>query len=204
MDYPIRLLPKTNYKSITAGLEEKCLIRHFIANNEQGIVDDLGFLKDYVIASGGEKQLPDLSTSLFGVFTDNDIVFNVINTSLNEYCEPNHNSNPPVFEEDFIIADNRSYWSILVDKINNQPVEYDGVNFKATCFVKHTPTISNFWHFSIIWFIDSEGKYWDAGDNTISNSIRRKLKKETRDFLKLFAKQVILSDSIIEEEFYCS
>lgn len=204
MVYPIRLLPKTNYKSITTGLEEKCLIRHFVANNEQGVVDDLGLLKDYVIASGGEKQLPDLSTSLFGVFTDYDIVFNVVNTSLNEYCEPNHNSNTPIFEEDFIIAENRSYWSILVDKIDNQPVEYDGIDFKATCSVKHTPTISNFWHFSIIWFINSEDKYWDAGDNTISNSTKRKLKKETRDFLKLFAKQEILSDSIIEEEHYFS
>lgn len=204
MVYPIRLLPKTNYKSITTGLEEKCLIRHFVVNNEQGVVDDLGLLKDYVIASGGEKQLPDLSTSLFGVFTDNDIAFNIVNTSLNEYCEPNHNSRTPIFEEDFIIAENRSYWSILLDKIDNQPVEYDGIDFKATCFVKHTPTISNFWHFSIIWFINSEDKYWDAGDNTISNSTRRKLKKETRDFLKLFAKQEILSDAIIEEQHYCS
>lgn len=204
MTYPIKLLPKTNRKSITTGIEEKCLIRHFIPDNEQGVVDDLGLLKDYVIASGGEKQLPDLSTSLFGVFTDNDIIFNVVNTSLNEPCEPNHNSRTPIFEEDFVITENRSYWSILIDKINNQPVEYDGIDFKATCSVKHTPTISNFWHFSINWFINSEDKHWDAHDKTISTSTKRKLKKETRDFLKLYAKQEVLSHSIIEEEHYCS
>ncbi len=128
MEYPIKLLPKTNYKSITTGLEEKCLLRHFVINNEQGAVDDLGLLKDYIIASGGEKQLPDLSTSLFGVFTDNDIVFNVVNPLLTEYCEPNHNSTIPIFEEDFIIAENRSYWTILVDKIDNQPVQYGGLS----------------------------------------------------------------------------
>lgn len=202
MEYPIKLLPKTNYKSITTGLEEKCLLRHFVVNNEQGAVDDLGLLKDYVIASGGERQLPDLSTSLFGIFTDSDIVFNVVNPSLNEYCEPNHNSTTPIFEEDFIIAENRSYWSILVDKIDNQPVEYDGIDFKATCYINHTPTKSNFWHFSIMWFINNENKYWDATDTTISTSTKRKLKKETRDFIKLFAKQEILSHSIIEEEHY--
>lgn len=203
MQYPIRLLPKTNYKSITTGLEEKCLIRHFVINNEQGVVDDLGLLKDYIIASGGEKQLPDLSTSLFGVFTDNDIVFNIVNPLLAEYCEPNHNSTTPTFEEDYVIAENRSYWSILVNEIDNKVVEYDGVEFKATCYTCHTPTKSNFWHFSIMWFINSENKYWNVNDASISTSTKRKLKKETRDFLKLYAKEGIVSHNIITEEHYC-
>ncbi len=203
MEYPIKLLPKKNYKSTTTGLEEKCLLRHFVLNKEQGAVDELGLLKDYVIASGGEKQLPDLSTSLFGVFNEEDVVLNIITESLNEYCEPNHNSTTPIFEEDFIIAENRSYWSILVEKIDNQPVEYDGEDFKATCNISHTPTKSNFWHFSIIWYINSEDKYWDAKDGTISNSTRRKLKKETRDFLKLYAKEGIVSNNTISENHYC-
>lgn len=202
MEYPINLLPKTNYKRISTGLENKCLIRHFVADNN-GIVDDLGLLKDYVIANGGEKQLPDLSTSLFGIFTQNDVFLNVINTSLNDYCEPNFNSSSPIFEEDFVIAENRNYWSILVDKIDNQPIEYDGADFKATCYIAHTPTKSNFWHFSIMWFINSENKYWDASDTTISSATKRKLKKETRDFLKLFAKEGIVSNDVITQDHYC-
>ena len=203
MEYPIKLLPKTNYKSIITGLEKKCLIRHFVSNNDQSDVDDLGLLKDFVIASGGEKQLPDLSTSLFGIFDENDIVFNVINKTLNEYCDPNHNSSLPIYEEDFIIADNRNYWSILIDNIHDKLVKYEGTEFRATCYVKHTPTKSNFWHFSIIWFINSEDKYWNADDITISSATRRKLKKETRDFLKVFAKKGTVSHNIISEEHYC-
>ena len=99
MEYPIKLLPRTNYKSIITGFEEKCLIRHFVADKGQGVLDDLGYLKDYVIASGGERQLPDLSTSLFGIFIESDITYNVINNSLTAYCEPNHNAVLPIFEE---------------------------------------------------------------------------------------------------------
>ncbi|WP_264550007.1 hypothetical protein [Flavobacterium sp. N2820] len=203
MVYPVKLLPKTNYKNIETGLEDKCLIRHFVVDETQGVLDDLGFLKDYIIASGGEKQLPDLSTSLFGVFTENDIYFNVINSHLIQYCVPNHNSTSPIYIQDFNIVNNRRFWSILVEKIDNVVVEYDGDEFKATCFISHTPTISNFWHFSIMWYINTEGKYWDATDTSISNSTKRKLKKETRDFLKKFAKEEILSNSVIEEEHYC-
>lgn len=203
MEYPIKLLPKTSYKSIETGLEDKCLIRHFVLDENQGAIDDLGFLKDYIIASGGEKQLPDLSTSLYGIFTEDDINFNVVNAQLTEYCEPNHNSTSPIYLQDFNITENRKFWSILTQNIDNKEVEYDGVNFKATCYIAHTPTKSNFWHFSIMWFINSENKYWNASDGSISSSTKRKLKKETRDFLKKFAKEEILSSSVIEEEHYC-
>ena len=106
MEYPIKLLPKTSYKSIETGLEDKCLIRHFVLDENQGAIDDLGFLKDYIIASGGEKQLPDLSTSLYGIFTEDDINFNVVNAQLTEYCEPNHNSTSPIYLQDFNITEN--------------------------------------------------------------------------------------------------
>lgn len=204
MDYPIKLLPKPNYKSIETGLEEKCILRHFVSNPALGIVDDLGYLKDYVIASGGDKQLPDLSTSLYGIFTLEDIILNITNDSLNDYCVPNFDSTLPVYDQDFNISVNRSFWSIMIENIHNQKVDYDGDDFKATCYVKHTPTKSNFWHFSITWFINSENKFWNANDGAISASVKKKLKKETRDFIKLFAKQEILSDSIIEEEHYCN
>ncbi len=203
MEYPTKLLPKNIYKSITTGLEDKCLIRHFVFDENQGVFDELGFLKEYIIAKGGEKQLPDLSTSLYGIFTEDDINFNVVNTQLNEYCEPNHNSTSPIYLEDFNIAENRRFWSILIENIDNKVVEYDGVDFKATCYIAHTPTKSNFWHFSIMWFINSEKKYWNASDVSISSATRRKLKKETRDFLKKFAREKILSNSVIEEKHYC-
>ena len=201
MDYPLTLLPKSNYKLINCDLSEFCLIRHTHILQEN-LLDDNGNLKNEVIASGAEKILPDYSTSLLGVFELENIKIKVTNLDYQEYCKPNIEVQTLIYENDFELIDNRGFWTIKIDSINDQEIEYEDGSLKAVCKVHHTPMKWNFWHFSINWYIDDISGYWHNNPDYQTPSIRRKLISEARGLLKEFGKPIVLSEEIIEEQCY--
>ena len=201
MDYPLTLLPKSNYKLINCDLSEFCLIRHTHILQEN-LLDDIGNLKNEVIASGAEKILPDYSTSLLGVFELENIKIKVTNLDYQEYCKPNIEVQTPIYEDDFELIDNRGFWTIKIDSINDKEIEYEDGSLKAVCKVHHTPMKWNFWHFSINWYIDDISDYWHNNSDYQTPSIRRKLISEARGLLKEFGKPIVLSEEIIEEHCY--
>ena len=180
MNYPIRLLPKKNYKKINCNIDEHHLIRHCHLSGKD-MFNDLGEIKDEVI--GMKNQLPDCSCSLLGVYKFDDIKIEIKKDSLYEYCSPDFElSDSLIFKKDFDLRTNRGFWCLKVENINKKEVRYDDNNFKATCYVLHSPTKCNFWHFSLNWYIDDKGDYWhNLSDNKI---LTRMLKTKVRALLK--------------------
>lgn len=201
MDYPLTLLPQANYKLIQCDLSPFCLVRHSRFPQDQ-LVDELGKLKDEVIAEGAEKLLPDYSTSLYGIFKLDDIKIKMTNSDYLAYCIPNFEVKTPVFEDDFVYVNTRSYWSILINDIHNQEIKYEDNSLSAICEVKHTPMKWNFWHFSINWFLNDINDYWHKTPDYHTKTIRRKLISEARGLLKEFGKPELVTDAVIEKEHY--
>lgn len=198
MDYPVNLLPKASHKFIDCDLSGLCLIRHSHLPNEL-ILDEHNQLKNEIITS---NQLPDLSTSLFGVFTLMDIKIKVTNEDYQCYCNPNIEVEPPVFEKDFECVEGRGYWSVLIESVNKQKVEYEDGSLSAICHIVHTPMKWNFWHFSMRWFINDINNYWHINPEYQTKSIRRKLVAEDRGLIKEFGKPILVSEQVIDESCY--
>ena len=198
MDYPLTLLPKENHKLIDCDLSGCCLIRHSHLSNAD-LLDNLGLLKNEVIQS---KDLPDFSTSLFGIFTLDDIKIKVTNGLYQCYCEPNCIVDTPIFEDDFECDANRGHWSILFDSIHNQEIEYEDQTLSAICHINHTPMKWNFWHFSVNWYINDIDAYWHDNPDYQTPAIRRKLASEARSLIKKFGKAEVMSDKKINENCY--
>lgn len=198
MDYPIVLLPSTNHKTIDCDLSEFCLVRHSHLDNDN-ILNENSSLKDEVIQS---KELPDLSTSLYGVFTIEHTKLRVVNPAFQDYCVPNYDSDTPVYNSDFVLVPNRGYWTIPIVSINQQEVNYSDEEFSATCHVIHTPMKWNFWHFSIRWFIEDIDDFWHNKPEYQTKSIRRKLSFEIKSLLKEFGKPIVQLDKCIASDCY--
>jgi|SRR5690606_27610127 len=198
MDYPLTLLPEENRKIIDCDLTGCCLIRHSHLSND-ALLDDLGLLKNEVIQS---KDLPDFSTSLFGIFTLENIKIKVTNGVYQCYCEPNCNVDTPIFEDDFVCDANRGHWSILVESIHNKKIEYEDQDFSAICHIYHTPMKWNFWHFSVRWYLNDIEDYWHNNPGYQTKSIRKKLVFEARSLIKKFGKAEVISNKIINENCY--
>lgn len=198
MDYPLALLPKENHKIIDCDLTGCCLIRHSHLPNVD-LLDNLGLLKNEVIQS---KDLPDFSTSLFGIFTLEDIKIKVTNGAYQCYCQPNCIVDTPIFEDDFEYDSNRGHWSILFDSIHNQKIEYADQDFTAICQIHHTPMKWNFWHFSVQWYINDINDFWHNNLEYQTPAIRKKLAFEARGLIKKFGKAAVISDKKIKENCY--
>lgn len=201
MVYPDYLLPQNYYKKIDSDLSDLCLLRHSHLPQEE-LLDNIGKLKNEVIAVGGLEKFPDYSTILFGVYNVEDIKLKIINDDYNDYCKPNTVVKAPSYKKDFIVDDSRGFWSVMIEKINNKKIKYNNDEFSATCHIFHTPTKSNFWHFSIHWYIEDIMGYWHENKEFQTVSIRKKLKSEVRGLFKQYGKPFIVSDNIIDAVHY--
>jgi len=165
MNYPIRILPNTNNKIISCDLSSHYLVRYTNTNVIEDIIDNVtGFIKQEHVCSPRDNA-QDLSTSLLGVFEIpyTKIELTAIGTQkFIDYCEPDTTVDVPIYDEDFILNNNRHYWTLLIGNIDKQNISYEKSNnpFVARCLVCHTPTKWNFWHFSIRWFLISENCMW--------------------------------------------
>mgnify|MGYP005850082119 CR=1 FL=1 len=201
MQYPTHLLPNQNYKLIDCDLSKFYLIRHSHIPQDK-LLDDLGNLKTEAIAQGAIKIIPDYSTSLFSVFETSDIYIKVINKNYQVYCKPNEVIDTPVYDKDFILNENRGYWLVKIEKINNQKIKYEDGSLSAICVVIHTPMKWNFWHFSIRWYINDIDGFLHENPDYETKSVRRKLTNEARSLLKEYGSTRIFSDDVIEKDCY--
>ncbi|MFN8250352.1 MAG: hypothetical protein U0V75_00625 [Ferruginibacter sp.] len=157
MNYPTKLLPQKKYKIINCDISNSLLIRHIdIKDNDYEIEDpETGNVKLKYI-SQQTKHIADYSTSLFGIFTIKHLAIRLTNEGkkkYNEYCEPNSLITPLIFNDDFLIDNNRKFISFKVGSINNKIITYpqNDTNTNGKCVVEHTPMKWNYWHFSVRW-----------------------------------------------------
>lgn len=146
----------------------------------------------------------DLSCSLFGIFHTAHTKIEILNREeYNHYCNPNESVRIPIFQEDFDISPNRGYWFVKIADIVGNSVEYRKTDnwYSATCVTQHTPMKWNFWHFSITWFLSSEGCNWKDLNNP-SNSWTKRFAHETVVMLREHATIVAPEATNIDADCY--
>lgn len=185
MSYPDILLPLSTYCRIEKDLSTYYLIRHFVDKGvSSDILDINGKLKNGII--GQSNTLPDLSTSLYGIFKHYHVKYSLLNQFYNENWDfSNSIENILVETVDFTLNTNRNYYIVKISDLHNQSIKDDVGNIFAVCKGNHTPTNGNYWHFSINWFITSEGKYWHQDIENIS--ITKNLKRTMRNLIKEYS-----------------
>ena len=152
--------------------------------NLSEITDIFGKLKDVII--GQSRDLPDLSTSLYGIFVGNHIKYKI---DTHYYIEDWDliSTIPNNLQEniDFTEVENRSYYTVNIGLLNNIVVNDSTGNPYAVCRIFHTPNNGNFWHFSINWFLVKEKKYWHSDVDNLQ--VTKDLKRTMRNLIKEYA-----------------
>ena len=175
MNYPVRLLPQPIFKEVTEDLSGYFLCRKFpdksLMKNDSPIINEeiLG------INSGG--QCFDYSTNLPGIFELNDNWIELTGENkkhYRSYWDWISKINEPLFEKDFLINENIGWFFLPISQISNIVIPFSRNGFTppdetAKAMVLHTPTNSNFWHFSIKWH-DGKG-FINANDSKWKNNI---------------------------------
>jgi hypothetical protein len=195
MSYPVKILPNENYKSIECDLSDHFLIRYIPMHNVNVLKDLIepitGHIKQSYVFSPKERA-QDLSTRLLGVFEISHLKIDLTKSGkgkYNEYCQPECKVSPPVFEEDYVINNDRHFWVLLISEINNIKVDFTKSNmpFKAICRVQHSPMKWNYWHFSVRWETD-DGMWHELPDNEKKKKWSNRLAHEVRTLIAMYAK----------------
>jgi len=197
MKYPTEILPSIHRKLISCDIQSHFLIRSTLTSLEADLIDEAtGDIKQTAICSPKE-QITDLSTSLFGVFTVEHNKIELTNGSkkkLSAYCEPDCIVEVPIYEVDFILDENKGFWTLLIEKICNESASYTFGDrpaeiFTAVCYLVHSPTYWNFWHFSIKWYLNDYGCLLDEiQDDKLKKKIGKRLSGDARAMIAKFAK----------------
>lgn len=159
MDYPKKILPNPNYKLIDCDLSAHFVIRYTNTNDIDEIWDStLNRVKEESICQQRD-HIHDLSMSLLGVFTPDNIFIDFTEEGSPKYmayCNPDAAVETPIYGADFITNPNRHYWWVSISKLHNVKFAYTRSDepYEATCYVRHTPMLWNFWHFSLRWDTD--------------------------------------------------
>jgi len=158
MEYPLPLLPKSNYNFITE-LDSGGLLLRRIENIEL-IHHSTGLLKDEAIISidAGDKQILDYSTNLLGQFKVRDLGISFNGDKKRYFIAvwiEGENVDTPIFEQDFVHSMDYKFFCLPIDAIHRKLkvpfMKGEKSDFEAIACVTHVPTNANFWHFEIHW-----------------------------------------------------
>lgn len=184
MPYPTHLLPQPEYCLIEwhDKLRQCYLIRS--APNADVIDPDTAKVRAKYVNDGSREHLKDYSTNLFGVFTIADAAIRVEKTERKNYLTglwtPGEVVEPPM-ETDFSVFPDHGFFFYSIGEIQDFPQPFtlsNRPNYVSQCYIAHTPTRSNFWHFSIRWKIGEQDI-----EEALSENERRNLLGLVRSFL---------------------
>ncbi len=163
MKYPDRLIPRSHFKRIVTDLVDYFLCRVVI--DKALLTPQNGVYSDELLCLDN-KELFDYSTNLLGEFMpeDNRIVLIGENKKhFYSYWDFVEEINIPVFGQDFEVDEKRVCFFFPIASLHQKiclplpsPPKNSGETITAN--VMHTPTRSNFWHFSVCWK-DQKGEF---------------------------------------------
>lgn len=163
MQYPGRLIPRLCFKHIQTDLSAYFLCR---AVSDKALLTPVnGMFSEEMICSVN-KELFDYSTNLLGVFLPEDTKIVLIGDDKKlfySYWDFEEEVTIPVFGKDFEVAENRICFFFPIASLHQKicipmPSTPNSQGDKLTANVIHTPTRSNYWHFSIRWE-DQNGEF---------------------------------------------
>lgn len=151
-------MPKTNYKIISwhADLLDCSLLRTVKDNNFYDYQHN-EVKADYIVTN--TDHLRDFSTNLLSVFEEEDskIWINKAQTRADYFLDlwvQGNTVKEPCAPLDFKVNQESYYFYLAIADIHGKSISYSFENkpgFNGLCKVIHTPTNSNFWHFSVRW-----------------------------------------------------
>jgi hypothetical protein len=176
MNYPVQLLPQQKYKQITADLTGYLLCRKV---PDKSLLDELysPILPEELLGIETPNDCFDYSTNLPGIFElhHNEIEFTGDERKyFRTYWDWASEVKIPVYEQDYFINENIGWFLLPINEIHGQTIPFsrkggEQPNELAMAIALHTPSNSNFWHFSIRWK-DANG-YISTKDSKWKNQI---------------------------------
>lgn len=175
MTYPAVLLPIKGYKKIETNLED-CYISRTVPSKDF-IHPNTKCIRFEFLFSDSDLEAFDYSTNLLGHFTVDHCYIQLIGKRkkyFRNYWNFVEEVELPIFNQDFIHDSDKGVIYLLVGSIHNSikcPYSKDkNIEAFATSVIVHTPSRSNFWHFSIKW-LDQEGNFINCNKAAWKNSI---------------------------------
>ncbi len=202
MNYPEHILPKVHFKImhwhddlLCCALVRKVNVPDFYDyQNNEIKVDHIKLQRDH---------LRDFSTSLLGIFKEEDFQFEIAKEVKDTYYklwEEGKKVKRPK-SKDFGIVKPVFYFYLAINGLHGKIVKYiyeNKTEFEGKCIVKHTPTNANYWHFSVRW-LNSEGE--DLNDEESRHS--KQLLSSAKNFIKVSGKPEKPEYSVLSEYHYC-
>lgn len=183
MTYPEQLLPQLIFKIINIDLSGHFVCRKVLDKTLLRLPFP-SILPEELLGIETASNCFDYSTNLPGIF---ELQHNLIElmgeqkTYFRKYWDAVSEVKVPAYLQDFSINENGGWFFLKIDKINGITIPFnnrkseDLPNEIATSVIVHTPTNSNFWHFSIKWkdekavFINTNNAKWK---NSIIATVR--------------------------------
>lgn len=199
MNYPEQLLPKLTFKEITENLAGYFICRKApltVLQDSHSLI-----IREDLVGIESASDCFDYSTNLPGVFKIEHNTIDLIGENkryFRTYWDWVSSVKVPAYQQDFELNKNVGCFFLQIDKINGITIPFNKkVNTPADetahSVVLHTPTNSNFWHFSIKWkdsngFISSTNSKWKANiiatirallsENVVFDEINQEIKKD--------------------------
>src|SRR5438093_5574162 len=123
MNYPEEILPNPNYKFIDCNLSQHYLIRFTNTKDIENILDPVTKNIKVEHICSPKERIEDLSMSLLGIYNEHHITLDFTPLGKDKfmhYCSPDEIVETPLFETDFSINNNRHFWCILIERIDNK------------------------------------------------------------------------------------
>jgi hypothetical protein len=184
MQYPEILLPQTHFKCIVSELAEHHICR---TSPTKDYINPLtNRIKDEELCERASDFF-DYSTNHLGQFELDHNYFGLTGEErkyFRSYWDFINEVKKPKFEQDFVFDNSRGIFFFRIGDIHKS-IHFPITNSKQkadklTAIVKHTPSNSNFWHFSIRW-VDKDGAEVSPNEskwkNPIIATIRAKLQE---------------------------
>ena len=154
------MLPLSPFNEITVDLADHPIAR---LTPSKSNTSNAGIAKDEEICRA-ENDFFDYSTNHHGNVTSEHQYISLCGDNkayFRKYWDFKENVQVPIFEQDFVLDNTKGILYLKIGDIHKKLIfpcpNKAGNSENFTAVVKHTPTNSNFWHFSIIW-LDAKGQ----------------------------------------------
>lgn len=181
MKYPNRLLPKPHYKQISWN---ESLRNHYLIHYTEttDLIDPKTSKLRLAFVVKRTDHLRDYSNNLLGVFLADDIFWALQDCqdkeSLIAAWDVGSNVRTPIVPDEYKYDKSKGCFFLSIGDCHEEVIQFeDNTYTQPVCKVLHTPTNSNFWHFSLRWFFDGQDlEKW-------TNGIKRRMKTSAKAFI---------------------
>ncbi|HYM95463.1 MAG TPA: hypothetical protein VET23_15095 [Chitinophagaceae bacterium] len=203
MTYPAQLLPHLIFKKITADLSGYFICRKVL--NKALLQEPLPpILPEELLGIETASDCFDYSINLPGIFELQHNLIEMIGEQKKyfiKYWDEVSEVTVPIYEQDFNINENIGWFFLHIERVNGITIPFNRKldappNEIATAIVSHTPTNSNFWHFSI---------RWKDENHALISTTNSKWKNNIIATVRALLSELIIIESIqqnIEEDWY--